>query len=112
MHIEGDGYKLTYLDGVISMSGRFSLMLEGYTQVDDFFKKIITTKPDALVLDIRDLEYLNSSGIKTVCVSLILEASEIEGLGMKILCSGKYTWQRETVPTFEDLMDNLEIVFE
>jgi len=112
MNIEEDSYKLTYQDGVISLSGKLSLMLEDYARLDAFFEEIIASEPSFLVLDIRNLEYLNSSGIKTICVGLILEAADIEGLGMKILCSGQYTWQKETVPTFEDLMDDMEIVFE
>ncbi len=112
MNIEGDGYKLTYQNSVISISGKLSLMLEDYAELESFFEKIIESKPSALLLDIRNLEYLNSSGIKTICVSLILEAADIDGLGMKILCSNNYTWQKETIPTFEGLMDDMEIVFE
>ncbi|MEZ4527441.1 MAG: hypothetical protein R2941_16090 [Desulfobacterales bacterium] len=112
MNIEGDAYRLTWQDNVISLSGKLSLMLEDYAELESVFEKIIASKPSNLVLDIRNLEYLNSSGIKTICVSLILEAADIEGLGMKILCSNQYTWQKETVPTFEDLMDNMEIFFE
>lgn len=112
MNIEGDGYRLTYEDGVISISGKLSLMLEHYAELEEVFEKIIASKPSDLVLDIRNLEYLNSSGIKTICVSLILEAADMEGLGMKILCSNQYTWQKETVPTFEDLMDDMKIIFE
>ncbi len=112
MNMEGDGYRLTWQDNVISLSGKLSLMLEDYAELEAFFEKIVASKPSNLVLDIRNLEYLNSSGIKTICVSLILEAADVEGLGMKILCSNQYTWQKETVPTFEDLMDNMEITFE
>ncbi|MGE0087451.1 MAG: hypothetical protein AB7S75_23835 [Desulfococcaceae bacterium] len=112
MNIEGEGYRLTYGDGVISISGKLSLMLEDYAQLEAVFEKIIASKPSALVLDIRNLEYLNSSGIKTICVGLILEAADIDGLEMKILCSNQYTWQKETVPTFEDLMDDMKIIFE
>jgi hypothetical protein len=112
MVIEGEGYTVTYEDGVIRISGKLSLMLEDYEELEAFFEKIIESEPPNLALDIRELEYLNSSGIKTICVSLILEADDIEGLRMKILCSDRYTWQKETVPTFEDLMDDMEIVFE
>ena len=112
MSIEGDDYRIVYEKGVITISGKLSLMLEDYKRLEEFFEEIIESGPSALTLDIKDLEYLNSSGIKTICVNLLLEAGDIEGLHMKILCSNKFTWQKETVPTFEDLMDDMEIVFE
>ncbi len=70
------------------------------------------SEPDEITLDIRELELLNSQGIKTLAVNLILEADEKEGFRMKILCSKGYTWQEETIPTFQDLITGMEIVFE
>lgn len=112
MNIGREGYNVTYRDDVIRISGKLSLMLEDYGEIETLFEQVIASAPSTITLDIRDLEYLNSSGIKTICVSLILEAADIEGLRMTILCSNHYTWQKETVPTFEDLMDNMEIIFE
>ena len=112
MKIEGEGHRVTYEENVITISGKLSLMLEDYEELEDFFEKVVESEPPELTLDIRNLEYLNSSGIKTICVGLILEADDVENLRMRILCSERYTWQKETVPTFEDLMDDMEIVFE
>jgi len=112
MNIKGENYQITYENNVIRLSGKLSLMLEDYRKIEELFQEVIETQPKELTLDIRELEYLNSSGIKTICVSLILEADDIEGLCMKIVCSKKYTWQLETIPTFKDLMDEIEILFE
>ncbi len=112
MELEGEEYKVTYHDEVLTIAGKLSLMVEDYQEIEDFFEKVIETEPSTLTFDIRNLEYLNSSGIKTICVGLLLEADEIEGLDMKILCSNRFTWQKETVPTFEDLVENMKIEFE
>ncbi|MCP4344000.1 MAG: hypothetical protein GY795_00560 [Desulfobacterales bacterium] len=111
MKIEGEEYSVVYEDNVITISGKLSLMLEDYEKMEELFEKVVESEPSELTLDIRKLEYLNSSGIKTICVGLILEAADIDELKMKILCSEEYTWQKETIPTFEDLMDDMEIVF-
>ncbi len=111
MTIQGENYKVTYQNGVISISGKLSLMLEDYEELETFFEEVIESRPSEITIDIRNLEYLNSSGIKTICVSLILEAADIENLQMKILCSDRYTWQKETVPTFKDLMDDITVLF-
>ncbi len=112
MNIGKEGYDISYQNGVIRIAGKLSLMLEDYGEIERLFEQVIAAAPPKITLDIRNLEYLNSSGIKTICVSLILEAADIEGLQMTILCSNHYTWQKETVPTFEDLMENMEIIFE
>ncbi|MDM8539444.1 hypothetical protein QUF90_00010 [Desulfococcaceae bacterium HSG9] len=117
MNIQGKNYKVHFDGkGTLSMSGKLAAMPDEYQKIDDFFESVIDAVSEAntmeLVLDLRDLIYLNSSGIKTLCVSLVMEADDAEGLHLKILCNNSLTWQVETLPTFKDLMDNLEIVFE
>jgi len=111
MSINGDSYKVTYHDGIIRISGKLSIMPEEYDKIGLFFKKAVESETSEITLDIMNLEYLNSCGIKTLCIGLILEAADKENFRIKILCSDRYTWQRETIPSFHDLADNLEIVF-
>ncbi|MDM8516775.1 hypothetical protein QUF76_11295 [Desulfobacterales bacterium HSG16] len=122
MNIEGKGYKVNFDGkGKLAMSGKLAAMPEEYEKIEDFFEKVLDIMTESskdktgsaeLIFDLRDLTFLNSSGIKTICVSLVMEADDIEDLYMKILCSNSLTWQVETLPTFTDLMDNLEIIFE
>jgi len=117
MKIEGTDYKVEFDEwGTLAMSGKLSAMPEEYEMIEAFFEKVLDAVSEAnipeLILDLRELVFLNSSGIKAICVSLVMEADEIDGLRMKIFCSNSLTWQVETLPTFTDLMDNLEIVFE
>jgi len=112
MKISGNDFRMSYENEVIRISGKLSLMLEDYSEIEAFFENIVASQPHKLTLDIRELEYLNSSGIKVLCVNLILEAAENNDLSMTICCSNRFTWQRETVPTFQALMDHLEIKFE
>ncbi|MDM8551572.1 hypothetical protein QUF72_15905 [Desulfobacterales bacterium HSG2] len=117
MNIEGKDYKVSFDGrGTLTMSGKLAAMTEEYEDIEDFFEKVIEEVSEAntteLILDLRELTFLNSSGIKTICVSLVMEADDVDGLCLKVLCRNSLTWQVETVPTFKDLMDNLEIVFE
>ncbi len=117
MNIEKENYQVRFDEkGILTMSGKLSAMPEEYEEIEDFFEKVLDAVSEAnmteLVLDLRELSFLNSSGIKTICVSLVMDADDLEGLHMKILSSDAFTWQVETIPTFKDLMDNLEIVFE
>jgi hypothetical protein len=112
MNISGESYNIRYENQVIEISGKLSIMPEGYENIEAFFRKIIDTEPPELTLDIRNLEYLNSSGIKALCIGLILESETKENLCLNIRCSKRHRWQKETVPSFNGLIDNLKIVFE
>jgi len=115
MNLEGKNYKIYFENETLKISGKLALTPEKYEEIEDYFEKVLGLISEAnkkeLVLDLRELEFLNSSGIKSICVSLVMEADEIDGLNLKILCSNSFTWQVETIPTFKDLMDNLEIIF-
>ncbi|MBF0203178.1 MAG: hypothetical protein HQK67_02450 [Desulfamplus sp.] len=117
MKIEGSSYNIDYDGkGTMVISGKLAAMPEEYEKIDDYFDNVLDAiskeNISELVLDLRNLIFLNSSGIKTICVSLVMAADDVEGLHLKILCSNAITWQVEAIPTFEDLMDNLEIIFE
>jgi hypothetical protein len=112
MNIKEERYSIVYENNIIKISGKLSIMPEGYERIEAFFKEIVKSGPAELVLDIRNLEYLNSSGIKALCIGLILEVETKEGLWLNIRCSKQHRWQLETVPTFNDLIENLNIVFE
>lgn len=115
--MEGKTYRVAFDgQGTLTVSGKLAAMPEEYERIEEFFETVLGSVAEAgiqeLVLDLRNLAFLNSSGIKAICVSLVMEADDIEGLHLKILCRNALTWQVEAVPTFTDLMDRLEIVFE
>lgn len=112
MKVSGNGYRVTYEDDVLTISGKLSLMLDEYDEIDRLFIQVVNSCSGDLSVDLRNLEYLNSAGIHTLCVKLILEAADVEGFSMELLCSNDFTWQKETIPTFEDLMDNMTITFQ
>ena len=90
MKMEGDGYQVMYDAGLLTLTGKLSLMVEDYEELEAFFESVLETEPSVLTLDIRNLEYLNSSGIKTICVGLLLEADEIENMQVSlVMCHEK-----------------------
>ncbi len=117
MNIKGKSYQVSF-DGenTLTISGKLAAMPREYDEIEKEFENLLATVSartiPELILDLRTLSFLNSSGIKSICVSLVMEADEVEGLRLTILCNRSVTWQVETIPTFKELMDNLEIVFE
>jgi len=117
MNIEGKGYKIGFDGrGTLAMSGNIAVTPDEYEEIEDYFEKVLDaiseTDITELTFDLRNLKFLNSSGIKTICVSLVMEVDDTDGLHMKILCNNSVSWQVETIPTFKELIDDLEVVFE
>ena len=115
MKINKRSYQIEFDDNrTLRISGNLSLSPEEYEDVENFFERIIEIVSDEkitqLVLDLRYLNIINSSGIKTICV-LIIDADEIEGFPIKLLCKNDLVWQQETCPSFIKLMENIEIDF-
>lgn len=113
---DNEAFRLAFDGGShLEISGKLSAMPEEYELIEIFFQdvldEVVKTDPLDLVLDITGLLFLNSSGIKSLCVSLVMEADDREGLHLTIFGNRSITWQIETLPTFKDLMDNLEIRF-
>ncbi|MDM8538222.1 hypothetical protein QUF70_15825, partial [Desulfobacterales bacterium HSG17] len=68
MKIEGKGYNVDFDGkGTLIMSGKLAAMPEEYEKIEEFFEEILEKISDAniteLIFDLRELIFLNSSGI-------------------------------------------------
>ena len=86
------------------------LSVVDYSPVMKFFTNVskeISSK-DALDIDFRDLQYLNSPGIATI--SLFAIHSKRRGYPkMRMLFSKKHAWQERTAGSFKRLWDEIEV---
>ena len=68
MDIQADNYKVEYNKeaGIISCEGTFMLNgTEEYAPILDLLKNAADDRAEGLILDLRKLDFLNSSGINT-----------------------------------------------
>ncbi|MEZ4529185.1 MAG: hypothetical protein R2941_25005 [Desulfobacterales bacterium] len=64
------------------------------------------------MLDVRELEFLNSSGITTIG-GVVIRLRKKGGIQLLIQCSDKHSWQSRSMTGLQKLMpDSLEITFE
>jgi len=114
MEIRGDKYSVRYdaekttffCEGTLDLRGK-----EGYGKVADMMEKIVNEAPPLISLDIRELEFLNSSGITTLGGFIIKIRKK--GLSrMKIIGADKYSWQARSMKGLQKLMPGMEQEFE
>jgi len=117
MQVQGDKYSITYQSetetvrcaGFLDLRGK-----DGYKDIADLFDKVAarSPSPEKIMLDVRDLEFLNSSGITTIG-GFVIKLRKKEGIMLLIQCANKHSWQSRSMTGLQKLMpDSLEITFE
>jgi hypothetical protein len=115
---------LQYRDGVATISGQHEEVivvrkngdLERHDTIDlgfplglEMLKGTLTAKPAAIVLDLRELDFLNSSGI-TMFSRFVIEARDRADVALQFLASEAIPWQARSLKNLQRLMPSLRIL--
>ena len=111
MELEVGDSKLNYNTNqqtvVIEGSMRLANLSE-YEVVGDFLNKISEQANDHLTIDVRNLQFLNSSGITTF--SMFILACKKQGKPkLTVLGSNDISWQEKSLRNFKKLWDDVEV---
>ncbi len=112
MRVKGEHYEVVYDDSTSSIvcTGKMDLRgKEGYMPIAKLFEDVIEKKPATITLDIRNLRYLNSSGITTIGAGLIIKARKKGGIGIVVHSTKEYSWQYRSMKGIVKLMPGLEV---
>ncbi|MBD2579951.1 hypothetical protein [Oscillatoria sp. FACHB-1406] len=88
-----------------------SLRLGGMQEYDPIvrlFHDVVTQNPPALMLDLRELEFLNSSGIN-VLSKFVIRVRQQKTIALKIMGSRAIPWQGKSLKNLQRLMPTLEL---
>jgi len=111
--IEDENYKVIYLpdEGRVVFSGTLRLggMTE-YAPIVECLQQIISEK-SSLELNLKDLEFLNSSGIAMLS-KFVISARNKEGFKLDITGSSETPWQGKSLNNLQRLMPSLTLVLE
>lgn len=117
MEIKGDKYSITYDHTAATVICKGSLLLNGakeYEPVLQLFNLAAEQQQTkSLILDLRELKFLNSSGINMM-TKFVIHVSDIKPLMIDLSMIGdkKIAWQDKLAKNLQRLMPGLRVNLE
>ncbi len=117
MNVQIDKHSVTYNPdtATITCSGFLDLRgKDGYKNIAGLLNMVVgqTPMPETIILDIRELEFLNSSGITTLGGFMIKMRNKGD-VRLVVKCSEEHSWQAKSIKGLSKLMPgNMEIYYE
>lgn len=93
-----------HYEGTLRLSGT-----DAYQPILDVMQGVLAEKPQKLVLDLTQLEFLNSSGINLLA-KFTIELRKQPDVGMQVLGSTRIPWQSKSLPNLQKLHKGVELV--
>jgi hypothetical protein len=114
MIIESENYKVWYEKNDLTIYFRGALRLwdpTDYARIKQLMMDVYELESPCLYLNFKDLEFLNSSGISTLC-KFIFDAKDLKKKPLKIIGSSDVLWQKKSFENLLKIWSELELVFE
>ncbi|WCL50316.1 slr1659 superfamily regulator [Leptospira sp. GIMC2001] len=113
MEVKTDEYAASFIEAenTVLMTGSMRLQnLAAYEEIKKILKDGLDRSQGQLTIDIRGLNFLNSSGITTISL-FIIEARNKKTTPMRILGSAKISWQAKSAANFHKLWNEIIVDF-
>ncbi|KUM25314.1 hypothetical protein AU467_05100 [Mesorhizobium loti] len=98
-----EGPEIHY-EGTMRLSGT-----EAYAPILELMDKVLASKPKAIVLDLTELEFLNSSGINLLA-KFTIEVRKQAEIGLSVKGSTRIPWQSKSLPNLKKLYPAVDLV--
>ena len=85
--------------------------IDEYEPIAELLNQIIVAVPSQIILDLRHLRSLNSSGI-IVLATFVIDIGEQEAIHMIVQGSQAIPWQTKALKNFHRLMPKLQLEWE
>lgn len=111
MKLSGENYDISvdWDTATIACRGQLRLFGEnGYADISKLLDEIVGKKPEAITLDLRELRFLNSSGIN-VFFKFVISVRNAEVSRLRVLGTNAYPWHRKTLKNLKRLMPELSL---
>lgn len=109
--INGETFEIQLLDDA-TVSFKCALRLSGtddYAPILQLLKETLNKSIVPIVIDMRELDFLNSSGI-TMFSRFAIEARDHDGADVQVLASQGVPWHARSLKNLQRLMPSLKIV--
>lgn len=109
MEIKTNEYRVWTEGSTIHYEGTMRLSgTEAYAPVLALMQQVLADKPGKVVLDLTELEFLNSSGINLLA-KFTIDVRKTPEVGMQVLGSTKIPWQSKSLPNLQKLHKAVEL---
>lgn len=112
--IQAQDYNVEYNPDTQTVTFRGELQLNGmdeYAPIIALLDDAVEREPSTLKLDLRELEFLNSSGINML-LRLTIKVRDRTNINFIVLGSEQVSWQSRSLNTLKRLMPRLELELE
>ena len=110
-NINGESFEVRLEEERFTVSFKGALRLSGmedYAPILDMLKETLINPATPVVLDLRELDFLNSSGI-TMLSRFVMEARDRPGIDVQVLASESVPWHSRSLRNLQRLMPSLSI---
>jgi hypothetical protein len=110
-NIHGESFDIRFEEENSTVLFKGALRLcgtEDYAPILDMLKETLTGPATPIVLDLRELDFLNSSGI-TMLSRFVMEARDRPGIDVQVLASEAVPWHARSLRNLQRLMPALSI---
>ncbi len=110
-NINGESFDIRLKDDNSTVCFKGSLRLSGsedYAPILEMLRETLAIPDTPIVLDLRELEFLNSSGI-TMFSRFVIEARDRAGIKVLFLASEAIPWHARSLRNLQRLMPSLAI---
>lgn len=111
MEVKTDEYAIRYDAGAGTIVCEGALRLrgnEGYAEIVELLNQAADGGQESLVLDLRELQFLNSSGINALS-KFVIRVRNGGQTRLSVQGSSRYPWQNKSLKNFSRLMPGLEL---
>lgn len=112
--IKGEDYRVQYVPESVTVKIEGELSLTGsadYAPIAALLNEIAEGNPPVITLDLKKLEFLNSSGISMLSKFAIAMRKK-KTIQLSVIGSDEISWQRKSLQNFLKLCPNLQLTLE
>jgi hypothetical protein len=111
MNIRGQDYQITYDPTTMTITCEGLLRLqgaEGYTPIIKVLEDVVAQQPAVITLNLRKLEFINSSGINMFS-KFVIRVRDCKSSKLIVQGTKTISWQSQSLRYFQRLLPALEL---